>query len=843
MQQLKTLLLVLIFCSAFTELSALNPPPLNDTVCDATDLGVLPIPGLCPTYPYGDTIMVNGTTDWASYNTFDFSPASCFPGGAPDVWYRFRATGSFLYMEMNGYNDLDSFFVKLYYSQGSCLSLVPLHCEITYTGFMQVAFLTPEVGGEYYLQIGGSMYDETGNFSFHMKSYNECNGCVKNASLELSPAPWFGRYGTNDTVQMCVTVERWDQTTSSNVHGIVPIFGDEWDTLTLTPVNTPGAGWAWMQDVPTPQGIHDGFFYDPDGNGNPTTNAGDTGTITTSWEACWSISTKSYCNAYDASVEVYIFSDNLTGTGNSSSACQEYWPIHMGLSGWCCPDPVVSVQPNAPCDSLWIISVDPVSSTADTFNIVLYDDSMHVAAYAPNVVTTGFSGVPTGDYLLEVYNINTTCISFHQVHLPGRFEIDLTQTAIGCGPATAAVEASPVGGSAPFAYSWPGVTFFNDSTAYNLDEGYVVVEITDAGGCMLTDSLYVMVMATPGAEFGYEDISYCHDHDTMQVWYDPLTPGGTYQLVSPLSTPITVDAVTGTISLNGAPLSTPYWIKVQYTVGSVCTAVHTDSVKIVQRPAVPVATSPVTVEWCIGSAAPVHTIGIGSGFPFWYDIQTNQSGFGYSFTPSLNASTVPGTYLYGSVFLADLTAGCSSLPTVFSVNAHNYPVFTMGPDVMICPEDTADIAITGASGTYTYLWTPTPTVGPDNAASTSTSPETSTTYTCVVTDGICSVQSTVTVKVDSSVTCGTAMYTGITPNGDGYNDVWIIESAYGNTGLIVTVYNRWGQQVWRSNNYDNSVVVFKGRNGQDEELPEGTYYYTIEQGNRSAEKGWLEISR
>lgn len=845
MQHLKTLLLVLVFSCAFHHVEAASPPPLNDTVCNAIDLGVLPVPGACPSYPYGDTVFVNGTTDYATYNSFDFPPVSCFGGVSPDVWYKFRATGSFIYMEVTGYGDLDSFFVKLHYSQGSCLSLVPLHCDLTHNGFMQTSFLTPDVGGEYYLQIGGSRYDETGNFSFSLKSYNECNGCVKDASLELSPAPWFGRYGTLDTVQMCVTVDHWEQNATSYIHGIVPIFGDEWDTLTLTPISTPGAGWYWTQDVPGPQGTHDGFFYDPDADGDPTNNAGDPGSVSTSWEACWSISTKAYCNFYDASIEVYIFSDNQTGTGNSTAVCQEYWPIHMAIAGWCCPAPVVTVQPTAACDSLATVQVDPVSPNAgDVFELVLYDDDMNVVTYVQGVTgTQSFTNIASGDYLLEVYNTNTTCVSFEQVHIRGRFEIDLHQTVMGCGPGTAQVVATPDGGMAPFTYNWQNISTFSGALAFNLNEGYVAVQVTDAAGCSAEDSIFVMVLPTPGAQFGYADVNYCHNRDTIQVWYDPFTPGGTYSLVAPLSTAITVDAASGTISLNNASVATPYYIYVQYSVGSACNVTYIDSVKIVQRPADPVATGATLVDWCISSTPPVLGVAMAAGVPSWYGVQTGQTGIGYIFTPTLGSATTPGLYYYVCTYFADLTFGCASTNFVtFTVGATQGPSFTLSPDVTICSGDSAQISVSG-SGAYMYTWNPAPTIGPQNSASTSTAPSGTMTYTVDVTDGPCTSQGFVTVFIDSSVTCGTALYNGLTPNNDGHNDTWIIETAYNTTNTIVMIYNRWGQMVWHTNNYNNTSVVFEGRNGKGEELPSGTYFYTIQQENREAVKGWLELTR
>lgn len=855
MQHIRVFLLVIVFFSVFNGLKAASPPPINDTVCDAIDLGILPIPGACPTYPYGDTIHVSGTTDWATYNTLDFSPIHCFPNGSPDVWYHFRATGSFIYLEMTGSGDLDSFFVKLHYSQGSCLSLIPLTCGVTTNGFMQATFLTPEVGGEYFLQIGGSNYDETGNFSFYMKSFNECNGCVKNASLELTPAPWFGRYGTSDTVQMCVTVERWDQTTSSRLHSIVPVFGDEWDTTTLTPTIYPGpvanAQWMWAQNIPTPAGSLDGFYFDADSDGDPTNNTGEPGTVATTWTGCWSIATKPFCNSFDAFVEINIYSDDVTGSGNSIALCQEYWPIHMSLAGWCCPDPNVSVTATGVCSATSIILVDPVSgSSADSFNVILYDDSLHFVTWAQGI-TTGtatFNSIPQGDYLLEVGNTTNGCISFHQVHVDGPFEIDLTQTATGCSPGSGSVLATPVGGTSPFSYNWPTVPTAIDSLATGLNEGYVVVQVTDGMGCVVTDSLYVTMLTAPGAEFGYQDVSYCHNVDTIQVWYDPFTPGGIYQLISPAASVITVNPVTGTISLNGSTLATPYFIHVKYQVGSDCIATYIDSVQILQQPNTPLATSPSTVDWCIGSAVPTLSIQIGGGIPLWYDVQTTQSGIGNTMTPPLSSSTTPGQYLYGFVLLADLTGGCASLPAVFTVNAITPPNFLISSSDTICAGDTAVLFAT-TTGTYTYSWVPAPIGGVQNAQSTITSPTATTTYSCVVSDGACTSSQTLTIVVDQNPNCGIAsdtlfhVYSGITPNNDGFNDAWIIDGVDNRTNVTVTIYNRWGKIVWKRNNYDNTTVVWRGEDNHGDQLPDGTYFYVVTQDYFPAETGWIELTR
>ncbi len=70
------------------------------------------------------------------------------------------------------------------------------------------------------------------------------------------------------------------------------------------------------------------------------------------------------------------------------------------------------------------------------------------------------------------------------------------------------------------------------------------------------------------------------------------------------------------------------------------------------------------------------------------------------------------------------------------------------------------------------------------------------------------------------------IYSGFTPNDDGYNDYWHIENAEGYPNCQVDVFNRWGERIFSTGNYDNVSNVWDGtRNGKP--LPVGTYYYVI----------------
>lgn len=86
------------------------------------------------------------------------------------------------------------------------------------------------------------------------------------------------------------------------------------------------------------------------------------------------------------------------------------------------------------------------------------------------------------------------------------------------------------------------------------------------------------------------------------------------------------------------------------------------------------------------------------------------------------------------------------------------------------------------------------------------------------------------------------IYNGITANGDGINDSWIIDSISHFNPNTVSIFNRWGNRVWTADNYDNINVVWKGANQNENPLPGGTYFYIIEAG-AEIRKGWVELTR
>ena len=62
------------------------------------------------------------------------------------------------------------------------------------------------------------------------------------------------------------------------------------------------------------------------------------------------------------------------------------------------------------------------------------------------------------------------------------------------------------------------------------------------------------------------------------------------------------------------------------------------------------------------------------------------------------------------------------------------------------------------------------------------------------------------------------------PNGDSYNDTWKITGLPSYTRSLTTLYDRWGQEVFRSIGYP---FAWDGKM-QGKDVPAGTYYYVIE---------------
>jgi gliding motility-associated-like protein len=109
-------------------------------------------------------------------------------------------------------------------------------------------------------------------------------------------------------------------------------------------------------------------------------------------------------------------------------------------------------------------------------------------------------------------------------------------------------------------------------------------------------------------------------------------------------------------------------------------------------------------------------------------------------------------------------------------------------------------------------------------------------------------QGTYTVTVTLPDGCsGTAMFTpasvacliqkGISPNGDGDNENFNLSDF---NVLKLSIFNRYGREVFSMANYTDQL---HGQESNGNDLPTGTYFYSIEMRDQAAVTGWIYINR
>ena len=95
----------------------------------------------------------------------------------------------------------------------------------------------------------------------------------------------------------------------------------------------------------------------------------------------------------------------------------------------------------------------------------------------------------------------------------------------------------------------------------------------------------------------------------------------------------------------------------------------------------------------------------------------------------------------------------------------------------------------------------------------------------------------------STEPCFIRIYNGFTPDGDGINDNWTIDNIENYPTNSLSIFNRWGNKIWSTTNYNNTTNYWNGKQSNGNTLPNGTYFYVLEiEGGIGVKKGWVELS-
>ncbi|GAB4448953.1 MAG: hypothetical protein OHK0036_05210 [Bacteroidia bacterium] len=200
-------------------------------------------------------------------------------------------------------------------------------------------------------------------------------------------------------------------------------------------------------------------------------------------------------------------------------------------------------------------------------------------------------------------------------------------------------------------------------------------------------------------------------------------------------------------------------------------------------------------------------------------------GFAYNWSPasSLNNYTISSpvaTPTTSTTYTVDIftlnTSGDTCIYTLFtSVNVSSLSASSVNaiviPDTILLGQ-TAQLIALAPSGN-SVSWYPSSLVIPNNNYTATTAPSQNTTYTLIVSDGVCTKTATVFLVVIDNECKESSVFVPntFTPNGDGNNDVLYVRSYLINE-LYFAVYNRWGELVFETNDKTKGWDgIYKGR--------------------------------
>jgi gliding motility-associated-like protein len=281
-------------------------------------------------------------------------------------------------------------------------------------------------------------------------------------------------------------------------------------------------------------------------------------------------------------------------------------------------------------------------------------------------------------------------------------------------------------------------------------------------------------------------------------------------------------------TLNGLPAGF-YTVSVMDTLGCIVNRPF-----VIHQPANMTANVGFDTTVCANEPVVLKSLVFGGIAPFTYSWSCNTPG-GNCYLNNSNAAMPTIRPMENVVYYFQATDanGCLTTTDSVVVLVDALPTVDAGPDLQTYLSEPVQLIAT-ASSAGSFQWSPAQGLDFTNIQSPFASPNLTTTYQVIFTDGNgCRDTSTAEVVVITDIT----IPTGLTPNGDMINDVWDVKNLVAYPNCHVHVYNRSGMEVFHSKGYAEPWT------GGDHSA--GTYFYIIDLGVEGAEilKGTITLIR
>ena len=362
---------------------------------------------------------------------------------------------------------------------------------------------------------------------------------------------------------------------------------------------------------------------------------------------------------------------------------------------------------------------------------------------------------------------------------------------------------SPRGGTAPYSYLWN-----TGDTTYGIDSlapGNYSVTITDALGCQLTES-FLITEPDSLIVTSIMDSVRCHSFSDGRL--TAIVSGGTMPYIVAFGDSNYSRFNTDNSLVFDSLPAAHYYISATDANG--CIYLH--AVEVLEPDTLLWEIDSTDVSCFGGSDGAADLLVTGGVKPYFYQWKDT-----LDMVISTNEDLTNVSAGHYTVQVTDFNS-CVIDGYVTILQPDSIQIFDTAYSTT-CLENNdgkIEIEVIGGVGGYTYQWS-------NGEVSQNIMDLASGTYTVEVRDfNNCPQYDTVFVP-KSLVDCIDPP-NAFTPDGDGYNDTWVIDNIQNYEGARITIFNKWGKILYES---DQSYEPWDGRvNGKA--LPSATYYYYID---------------
>jgi gliding motility-associated-like protein len=487
------------------------------------------------------------------------------------------------------------------------------------------------------------------------------------------------------------------------------------------------------------------------------------------------------------------FADDYTVLVTDANGCQA--TISETITQPAAPLAITGIVDDVNCFGLNDGAVD-ISVTGGTLN--------YTYSWSNGDVTEDINGQLSGNYTVTVTDPNgCTESADYTIDQPAApLALSTFVTDVKCnGGIDGRIQSTVTGGTAPYSYLWSnGVTTPN---IISLSANTYTLTVTDAQGCTAFTGAVVNQPAQPLLVTNVMDPISCYGYSDGQITLTVAGGNAPYTFSWGNQNEILLNNPSETLS--GLTVG-DYFIRVKDKNGCI-----NEQLITVTEPA------PFTLEYIVADAL---CYGDNTGS---IDITLAGGTIPYSVNWSNGQTTEDITSLTSDMYTYNVTDfnGCQLNDSIFVGEPTYIEVDYSIVEVTCIDQSDGAIYITPYGGTlpYSYLW---------NTGSTAQNVENLAPglYNLTIVDGNSCSQTFDYEIYDNIEECLNIPNT-FTPNGDNYNDTWVI----GNIGLYpnasVKVFNKWGNEIYSSK---GEYTPWDGEYNAAP-LPSEVYYYIIVLGN------------